>query len=63
MHASLCFISLILSAIYVVIFVATVAYLLYINKCKFNKRTKVVILILSMTMTLQLSSTVITFIN
>ena len=61
--ASLCMVSLMLTALYALIFIATVIYLLILNRCKFNKRTKVVICILSMSMLLQMASSSLTYIQ
>ena len=59
----LCIFQLILSAFYIFVYVLTVIYCLIINKCKFNKRTKVVLIVLSMAMTLQAASAVLTYIK
>ena len=59
----LCFFQLILSAFYTFVYVLTVIYCLIINKCKFNKRTKVVLIVLSMAMSLQAASSVLTYIK
>jgi len=63
MDVSLCFISLVMSSVYVLIFVTTSIYLIVINRCKFNKRTKIVISILSVQMSLAMGSSVLTYVN
>ena len=55
MEFSLCLMQLVMSSFYIFVFLATTTYLLVTNRCKFNKRTKVVICILSVTMLLQIS--------
>ena len=59
----LCFFQLILSAFYIFVYVLTVIYCLIINKCKFNKRTKIVLIVLSMAMSLQAIASVLTYIK
>lgn len=63
MSNSLCLVQLILSSTYVFCFLMCVTYMLWKNKCKFNKRTKVVIAILSISMSLQMASTLNTYIS
>ena len=58
---NLCLVQLILSNIYVMGFLMAVIYMLTINRCKFNKRTKVIIITLAITMCLQLSSAAINY--
>jgi len=62
MEISLCLLALIVSSVYIFCFLSTTTYLLVINRCKFNKRTKVVISILALTMSLQISSSLMTYI-
>lgn len=60
---SLCLVQLIMSSTYVFCFLMSVIYMLWVNKCKFNKRTKVVIGILSVTMSLQMASSINAYIG
>ena len=52
MDLTFCTVSFLTSCSYVMIFIFTTIYLLIINQCKFNKRTKVVISILACSMSL-----------
>ena len=45
------------------LFIAAIMYMLIKNRCKFNKRTKVVMIILSITMVLQASSAALSYQN
>ena len=63
MDLTFCTVSLLTSCSYVGIFIMTTIYLLIINRCKFNKRTKVVISTLACSMTLQLGSSTLTYMN
>ena len=60
---SFCLVSLLTTSSYVMIFIFMTIYLLIINRCKFNKRTKVVISILACSMSLQLGSTLLAYMN
>ena len=63
MGISLCLISMLMAMLYVMIFIASTIYLVAVNRCKFNKRTKVVISILSVQMTLALGAAILTYTN
>ena len=45
------------------IFTITASYMVIVNRCKFNKRTKVVLVVLSFSMMLQTCSSVMTYVN
>ena len=60
---NLCLVQLILSGFYVVCFFSTVIYMLIINRCKFNKRTKIVIWALSLSIVLQECASILTYVN
>ena len=63
MGVSLCLISMLMAMLYVMIFIASTIYLVAVNRCKFNKRTKVVISILSVQMTLAMGAVILTYTN
>ena len=63
MGVSLCLVSLLMTMVYVMVFLASTIYLVAVNRCKFNKRTKVVLSILSVQMTLALGSSSLTYSN
>ena len=63
MGVSFCLLSMLMALLYVMIFIATTIYLVAVNRCKFNKRTKVVISILSVQMTLAMGAAVLTYTN
>ena len=52
MAVTLCLIQLITSSVCMLIFLITVVYMSGVNMCKFNKRTKVVMSILLVTMSI-----------
>ena len=58
---NLCLLQLILSSFYIFCFLATVIYMLIVNKCQFNKRTKVVIVVLAFSMILQGAASAFTY--
>ena len=60
---NLCLVQLLLSSCYMLFFSAAVIYMFAVNRCKFNKRTKVVIYVLSLSMILQGSASTITYVN
>ena len=54
---------MILSSVYIFCFVLAVIYMFTVNRCKFNKRTKVVITILTLSMLLQGTASALTYSN
>ena len=60
---NLCLLQLILSSCYIFFFLVAVIYMFRVNRCKFNKRTKVVITVLSLTMLLQGGASALTYID
>lgn len=60
---SQCFFSLVMSATYVALFIGATIYLVVVNRCKFNKRTKVVISILTVTNGSNLAGAILTEMN
>ena len=63
MKMNLCLLQLILSSSYIFCFLVAVTYMLVINRCSFNKRTKVVITILSLSMVLQGLASALTYVH
>ena len=59
--ANLCLVQLSLAAAYIVCFLTALIYLLLVNRCKFNTRTKVVLILLALSMSLQTSSAVLSY--
>ena len=60
---NLCLLQLILSSCYIFFFLVAVIYMFSVNRCKFNKRTKVVISVLSLAMLLQGGASALTYID
>ena len=60
---TVCEIQLIASSIYIACFLTAVVYMLAINQCKFNKRTKVVIIFLGIAMSFGISSSILSYID
>ena len=58
---TLCLVELVLSACSSLIFLVVIIYMLIINRCKFNKRTKVVIMTISISMCLSIGSSSLTY--
>ena len=56
----LCLFQLISSSVYILVFLTAISYMLIKNRCKFNKRTKVVLIVLAMSMALQACSSTLT---
>lgn len=60
---TICLMQVISSAFCMALFLTTVIYMLVINRCKFNKRTKIVICTLLVSMLLSISASVVTYLD
>ena len=59
----LCFAQLIITACLYFVFLGAVIYMLKVNRCKFNKRTKVVICTMTVSMCFSVTSSSLTYYN
>lgn len=59
----LCLLQMIFTAAFAIGFLIAVIYMLTVNRCKFNKRTKVVIIVMTVTMCLAITSSTLIFIH
>lgn len=63
MDLTICLLQVMTSSVCMLTFLITVIYMLALNKCKFNKRTKVVISILFVTMSINISASAVSYLN
>ena len=61
MELNSCLVQLIITSIMYFIFLAAVIYMLHVNRCKFNKRTKVVICTMTVSMCFSFASSSLTY--
>lgn len=60
---SICLVQVITSSANMALFLTAVIYMMVVNMCKFNKRTKVVICTLLATMCINIAASIVSFLN